>query len=140
MRLLSRGLTKITASLALLIVMITTSVITWSLITAAGEQTYTVSQGTIRLEAVMYDPEKNELILNLRLTEGNYGHLNISLYRSRSNVEPPCKLVINDVIYNKNLNLNILTIYLKLNEELTNGDYYLRLEVQNKLLGYKFSL
>jgi len=120
--------------------MITTSVITWSLITAAGEQTYTVSQGTIRLEAVMYDPEKNELILNLRLTEGNYGHLNISLYRSRSNVEPPCKLVINDVIYNKNLNLNILTIYLKLNEELTNGDYYLRLEVQNKLLGYKFSL
>ncbi|MEM1600833.1 MAG: hypothetical protein QW339_02525 [Sulfolobales archaeon] len=140
MGLLSRGLTKITASLALLIVMITTSVITWSLITAAGEQTYTVSQGTIRLEAVMYDPEKNELILNLRLTEGNYGHLNISLYRSRSNVEPPCKLVINDVIYNKNLNLNILTIYLKLNEELTNGDYYLRLEVQNKLLGYKFSL
>ncbi|MEM4684840.1 MAG: hypothetical protein QW133_01790 [Sulfolobales archaeon] len=140
MRLLSRGLTKITASLALLIVMISTSVITWSLITAAGEQTYTVSQGTIRLEAVMYDPEKNELILNLRLTEGNYGHLNISLYRSRSNVEPPCKLVINDVIYNKNLNLNILTIYLKLNEELTNGDYYLRLEVQNKLLGYKFSL
>ncbi|MEM1680096.1 MAG: hypothetical protein QXZ56_02570 [Sulfolobales archaeon] len=140
MRLLSRGLTKITASLALLIVMISTSVITWSLITAAGEQTYTVSQGTIRLEAVMYDPEKNELILNLRLTEGNYGHLNISLYRSRSNVEPPCKLVINDVIYNKNLNLNILTIYLKLNEELTNGDYYLKLEVQNKLLGYKFSL
>ncbi|MEM4499593.1 MAG: hypothetical protein QXH57_05755 [Sulfolobales archaeon] len=140
MRLLSRGLTKITASLALLIVMISTSVITWSLITAAGEQTYTVSQGTIRLEAVMYDPEKNELILNLRLTEGNYGHLNISLYRSRSNVEPPCKLVINDVIYNKNLNLNILTIYLKLNEELTNGDYYLRLEVQNKLLVYKFSL
>ncbi|MEM4567942.1 MAG: hypothetical protein QXM48_06450 [Sulfolobales archaeon] len=140
MRLLSRGLTKITASLALLIVMISTSVITWSLITAAGEQTYTVSQGTIRLEAVMYDPEKNELILNLRLTEGNYGHLNISLYRSRSNVELPCKLVINDVIYNKNLNLNILTIYLKLNEELTNGDYYLRLEVQNKLLGYKFSL
>lgn len=137
MRLLSKGLTKITASLALLTVIMGASIITWSLITTAGGQTHTVGQSTVRLEAVMYDPERKELILNLRLPKDASGHYNITLYRSGATTQ--YELITNNMIYKK-LDLNLLTLTLKLNEELTSGNYYLKLEVQNKILEYRFNL
>lgn len=138
MRSLNKGLTKITASLALLTVMMSASIITWSLITAAGEQAYTVSQSIIRLEAVMYDHERKELILNLRLPKDVCGYYNITLYRG--GVATPYEFITNNIIMHKKLDLNLLTLSLKLKEELTSGSYYLKLEAQNKILEYRFNL
>ncbi|MEM4752496.1 MAG: hypothetical protein QXR55_03250 [Sulfolobales archaeon] len=138
MRLLSRGLTKITASLALLIVMISTSVITWSLITATGEQTYTTSQGMIRLEAVMYDPERKELIINLRLPKDYRGYYSVTLYRSDTLTS--YEFITSNIITYKKLDLNLMTLSLKLNKGLATGNYHLKLEIQDKILEYRFNL
>jgi len=140
MGLLSRGLTKITASLALLIVMISTSVITWSLITAAGEQTYTISQGMIRLEAVMYDPERKELIINLRLPKDYCGYYSVTLYRSDTLTSHEFITSTSNIIAYKKLDLNLITLSLKLNKGLATGNYHLKLEIQDKILEYRFNL
>ncbi len=137
MILLSRGLTKVTASLALLILTVITSMITWSLITTAGSQININNQNMMRIEAVIYDRENRKLILNIRTPKEVYEYLNVTLHRTNNGM--PYKLTIGEVMF-KEVNSNLITINLKFDEEFINGNYCLKLEVQNKTLEYKFKI
>lgn len=139
MILLNKGLTKVTACLALLIVLIGALLIAWSLIVAAGEGQQTTRLNTIKIESVTYNSESRELTLNIRAPKVNFQY-NIILLRdnNRFTYQVPISLVKDIVINLSDMSLIIIT--LKLDDELTNGNYLLRFITQSKLLEYKFNL
>ncbi len=135
--LLSKGLTKVTATLALFLVVMGASTITWSLIIIAGDQTIATAPSTVKLESVMYDEEGKELILNIRTRGENRKDLKITLYRlSTGNLY---KVTISEVLF-KEVDSNLAVISLRFSDELLNGSYSLKLEVRNWILEYKFRI
>ncbi|MEM1982247.1 MAG: hypothetical protein QW596_03995 [Sulfolobales archaeon] len=140
MILLNKGLTKITACVAILIVLVSTSLVTWSLIAIAGGHQPAVDSNIIRIDAVIYNRESKELTLNIRVPKEQIKYSNVTLFK----IDGECSKIIHvasikDFIVSLS-DLNLVVISLKLDNELLGGNYYLKLEIKNKLLEYKFSL
>jgi hypothetical protein len=140
MKLLSRGLTKITASISLSIIVIITSMLTWTLITSATPNiNYITIQQPPKIESVMYNEQNNELIINIRSNSYNIVQYQVSIYKTNGTVleEIPATIVALET-----LNTNLIVITVKLNTKiLTCSEYILQLIVNNKIVKeYQFRL
>ncbi len=140
MKLLSRGLTKITASISLSIIVIITSMLTWTLITSATPNiNYITIQQPPKIESVMYNEQNNELIINIRSNSYNIVQYQVSIYKTNGTVleEIPTTIVALET-----LNTNLIVITVKLNTKiLTCSEYVLQLIVNNKIVKeYQFRL
>jgi hypothetical protein len=140
MKLLSRGLTKITASISLSIIVIITSMLTWTLITSATPNiNYITIQQPPKIESVMYNEQNNELVINIRSNSYNIVQYQVSIYKTNGTVleEIPATIVALET-----LNTNLIVVTVKLNTKiLTCSEYILQLIVNNKIVKeYQFRL
>jgi len=139
MKLLSRGLTKITASVVLLMIVITTSILTWTLITTATPNTNHIitQQSIIKLEAVSYSWESNKVVINIRSNNHNIKQYRIVIYRVDGKVleEVPATIMSTETLYT-----GLTIIIVKPCEKLTPNEYILQLIIDNKTLEYTFKL
>jgi hypothetical protein len=140
MKLLSRGLTKVTASISLSIIVIITSILTWTLITSATPNiNYITIQQLPKIESVMYNEQNNELIINIRSNSYNAVQYQVSIYKANGTVleEIPTSIVALET-----LNTNLIVVTVKLNTKMvTCSEYVLQLIVNNKIVKeYSFKL
>ena len=140
MKLLSRGLTKVTASISLSIIVIITSILTWTLITSATPNiNYITIQQLPKIESVMYNEQNNELIINIRSNSYNAVQYQVSIYKANGTVleEIPTSIVALET-----LNTNLIVVTVKLNTKIvTYSEYILQLIVNNKIVKeYQFRL
>jgi hypothetical protein len=140
MKLLSRGLTKVTASISLSIIVIITSILTWTLITSATQNiNYITIQQLPKIESVMYNEQNNELIINIRSNSYNAVQYQVSIYKANGTVleEIPTSIVALET-----LNTNLIVVTVKLNTKIvTYSEYILQLIVNNKIVKeYSFKL
>ncbi|MEL9997072.1 MAG: hypothetical protein QXH99_01025 [Sulfolobales archaeon] len=140
MKLLSRGLTKVTASISLSIIVIITSILTWTLITSATPNiNYITIQQLPKIESVMYNEQNNELIINIRSNSYNAVQYQVSIYKANGTVleEIPTSIVALET-----LNTNLIVVTVKLNTKMvTCSEYVLQLIVNNKIVKeYLFKL
>jgi len=140
MKLLSRGLTKVTASISLSIIVIITSILTWTLITSATPNiNYITIQQLPKIESVMYNEQNNELIINIRSNSYNAVQYQVSIYKANGTVleEIPTSIVALET-----LNTNLIVVTVKLNTKIiTCSEYILQLTVNNKIVKeYSFKL
>jgi hypothetical protein len=140
MKLLSRGLTKVTASISLSIIVIITSILTWTLTTSATPNiNYVTIQQLPKIESVMYNEQNNELIINIRSNSYNAVQYQVSIYKANGTVleEVPATIVALET-----LNTNLIVVTVKLNTKMvTCSEYVLQLIVNNKIVKeYPFRL
>jgi len=140
MKLLSRGLTKITASVVLLMIVITTSILTWTLITTAMPNTnHIITHQPPKIESVMYNEQNNELIISIRSNNHNIGQYQILVYRTNGKIleEMPANIVASET-----LNTDLIVITVKLNTKITVcNEYILQLMINSKIVReYTFKL
>jgi hypothetical protein len=140
MKLLSRGLTKVTASISLSIIVIITSILTWTLTTSATPNiNYATIQQLPKIESVMYNEQNNELIINIRGSSYNAVQYQVSIYKANGAVleEIPATIVALET-----LNTNLIVVTVKLNTKiLTCSEYVLQLIINNKIVKeYPFRL
>ena len=140
MELLSRGLTKVTASISLSIIVIITSILTWTLITSATPNiNYVTIQQLPKIESVMYNEQNNELIINIRSNSYNAVQYQVSIYKANGAVleEVPATIVALET-----LNTNLIVVTVKLNTKIiTCSEYILQLIINSKIVKeYSFRL
>jgi hypothetical protein len=141
MELLSRGLTKVTASISLSIIVIITSILTWILITSATPNInyITIQPQLPKIESVMYNEQNNELIINIRSNSYNAVQYQVSIYKINGTAleEIPTSIVALET-----LNTNLIVVIVKLNTKIvTCSEYILQLIVNNKIVKeYQFRL
>jgi uncharacterized protein YueI len=140
MKLLSRGLTKVTASISLSIIVIITSILTWTLTTSATPNiNYATIQQLPKIESVMYNEQNNELIINIRSNSYNAVQYQVSIYKANGAVleEVPVTIVALET-----LNTNLIVVTVKLNTKIvTCSEYVLQLIINNKIVKeYPFRL
>jgi hypothetical protein len=140
MKLLSRGLTKVTASISLSIIVIITSILTWTLTTSATPNiNYITIQQPPKIESVMYNEQNNELIINIRSNNYNIVQYQVSIYKTNGTVleEIPATIVALET-----LNTNLIVVTVKLDMKMvTCSEYVLQLIVNNKIVReYQFRL
>jgi hypothetical protein len=132
MKLLSRGLTKVTASISLSIIVIITSILTWTLITSAIPNiNYTIIQQLPKIESVMYNEQNNELIIIIRTDSYNAKQYKLMIYKSDGKTlnEVPLNIVTTETQCT-----GLIMITAKPYEKLVNNEYILKLLINDKTL------
>jgi len=133
MKLLSRGLTKITASVTLSMIVITTLILTWTLtITATSNINYIITHQPPKIESVMYNEQNNELIISIRSNSYDIGQYQILVYRTNGKIleEMPANIVASET-----LNTDLIVITVKLNTKIAVcNEYILQLMINNKIV------
>jgi hypothetical protein len=139
MRLLSKGLTKITASITLSMIVAITSILIWTLITTATPNTSYVIIQQLKIESVMYNEQNNELIVNIRSNDYTMGEYRVLIYRINGKAleEIPINITTSET-----LNTDLMVVIVKLNSRITVcNEYILQLMVNNRIVReYVFKL
>jgi len=136
MKLLSRGLTKITASVVLLMIVITTSILTWTLITTATPNTnHIITHQLPKIESVMYNEQNNELIISIRSNNYNIGQYQILVYRTNGKMLEEVSI---DIVTSEILDTGLIVVIVKLNREITMCNEYILQLIVNKEVVRKY--
>ncbi len=136
MKLLRRGLTLITASLAIVVAVIISTVISWNILVASAtwyNAYYGVGGDIIaqmpKVESVSLNDELNEVILNVRVGVGTtVPPINIFIYRVSGDV-------LNNVMVSSidsTVLDGLMIIKVRLYDKLGEGNYVVRIYLNNK--------